>query len=365
MNSPKEVSKQERLNLAVIACQNNEKKLSIRKIARQHGLSESTLRGRLNGRQAREIAYIPRQKLSVEQEEALAHWAKLMHSWGWPPRVNQVRLMAMELLRAAGETEELGVNWTQRFLFRHPHLVSVFSQALDKERAAMHDEEVIRNWFQLVSNIMKEYDIELEDTYNMDEKGFALGLLGKHRVICSIHYPPTLTQDGNREWVSLIECVCADGGVLKAWYIFKGKVHMKVWYEVLEDGHISLSENGWTTNEIGLAWLQDCFEPETRARLKGRYRLLILDGHASHLTSDAIRFAEKNKIILLCLSSHSTDLLQPLDVEIFHSLASAYRRELEVFTRYGAGYSIDKYDFIPLYQKAREIALTSKNIQSA
>ena len=73
MNSPKEVSKQERLNLAVTACQNNEKKLSIRKIARQHGLSESTLRGRLNGRQAREIAYIPRQKLSVEQEEALAH----------------------------------------------------------------------------------------------------------------------------------------------------------------------------------------------------------------------------------------------------------------------------------------------------
>ena len=67
------------MNLAVTACQNNEEKLSIRKIARQHGLSESTLRGRLNGRQAREIAYIPRQKLSVKQEDALAHWATLMH----------------------------------------------------------------------------------------------------------------------------------------------------------------------------------------------------------------------------------------------------------------------------------------------
>lgn len=301
----------------------------------------------------------------MEQEDALAHWATLMHSWGWPPRVKQVRLMAMELLRAAGETEELGVNWVQRFLFRHSHLVSVFSQALNKERAVMHDEEVIRNWFQLVSNTLKEYDIDLEDTYNMDEKGFALGLLGKHRVICSIHYSPTLTQDGNREWVSLIECVCADGGVLKAWYIFKGKVHMKAWYEVLKDGQIFLSENGWTTNEIELAWLQNCFEPETRARLKERYRLLILDEHASHLTSDAIRFAEKNKIILLCLLPHSIDLLQPLDVGIFRSLASVYRRELEVFTRYDVGYSIDKRHFIPLYQKAREIALTSKNIQSA
>jgi hypothetical protein len=110
MNSSKEVSKQERLNLALIACQNNEKKLSIRKIARQHSLSESTLRGRLNGRQAREIAYIPRQKLSVKQKDALAHWATLMHSWGWPSRAKQVRFMAIKLLRAAGETEELRVN---------------------------------------------------------------------------------------------------------------------------------------------------------------------------------------------------------------------------------------------------------------
>ncbi len=125
------------MNLAVTACQNNEKKLSIRKFARQHDLSEFTLRRRLNGRQAREIAYIPRQKLSVEQEDALAHWVILMHSWGWPPRVKQVRLMAMELLRAAGETEELRVNWVQRFLFRHSHLVSVFSQALDKERVVL------------------------------------------------------------------------------------------------------------------------------------------------------------------------------------------------------------------------------------
>jgi hypothetical protein len=75
----------------------------------------------------------------------------------------------------------------------------VFSQVLDKECAVMHDEKVIRNWFQLVSNTLKKYNIDLKDTYNIDEKGFVLRLLGKHRVICSIHYPPTLTQDGNRE----------------------------------------------------------------------------------------------------------------------------------------------------------------------
>ena len=64
--------------------------------------------------------------------------------------------------------------------------------------------------------MQKEYDVQIEDTYNMDEKGFAMGLLGKHRVICPKGQTSTLTQDGNREWVSLIECSCADGEVLSA-----------------------------------------------------------------------------------------------------------------------------------------------------
>ena len=55
-----------------------------------------------------------------------------------------------------------------------------------------------------------------------------------------------------------------------------------------------------------------------------------------------------------------------MNVGVFHSLAQAYRRELEAYTRYtAAAYSIDKVDFIMLYQKARETALTFKNIRSA
>lgn len=55
-----------------------------------------------------------------------------------------------------------------------------------------------------------------------------------------------------------------------------------------------------------------------------------------------------------------------MDVGVFHPLAQAYRRQLEAHTRYtGAEYSINKVDFILLYQKAREIALHSNNIRSA
>ena len=58
-------------------------------------------------------------------------------------------------------------------------------------------------------------------------------------------------------------------------------------------------------------------------------------------------------------------MLQPLDVGVFHPLSTVYRVELEKHTRLGVGYSIDKSDFLLLYQKARNRALSTQNIQHA
>ena len=107
--------------------------------------------------------------------------------------------MATELLRESGSQEEIGVNWSQKFLQRRSELISVFSQTLDKERAAMHNDQIISAWFILFEQIRKKHDIQLKDIYNMNEKDFALGLLSKHRVICSKDQLSTMTQDGNRE----------------------------------------------------------------------------------------------------------------------------------------------------------------------
>ena len=63
MKSLKELSQQERIELAVTACQNNSKKLSVQKIARQYELNEFTLRGRLKGCKSRQAIHMKRQKL--------------------------------------------------------------------------------------------------------------------------------------------------------------------------------------------------------------------------------------------------------------------------------------------------------------
>ena len=64
-----------------------------------------------------------------------------------------------------------------------------------------------------------QYKVELEDTYNIDEKGFLLGQLLKVKRVFSraafesgrIKY---IIQDGNREWIILIATICIDGTYL-------------------------------------------------------------------------------------------------------------------------------------------------------
>ena len=101
---------------------------------------------------------------------------------------------------------------------------SRYSQPLDKERAAATDPAIIQRWFTLINDVIKEYQIKAGDTYNMDEKGYALGIGGKAKVVVGSHdFNAYMTQSGSREWATIIECISANGRILKNWIIFKGK----------------------------------------------------------------------------------------------------------------------------------------------
>ena len=56
-----------------------------------------------------------------------------------------------------------------------------------------------------------------------------------------------------------------------------------------------------------------------------------MDGHCSHISLELIQLAQENDIHLLCLPSHTSHLLQPLDVGVFKSLISFYSKVCEKF----------------------------------
>ena len=83
------------------------------------------------------------------------------------------------------------------------------------------------------------------------------------------------------------------------------------------------SDNGWITKKHYIEWFDFFLKtiPPTKPVL------LIEDGHSSHVSIEVIKLVRKNNVHLLCLPSHTTHLLQALDVGIFKSLKSYYNKE--------------------------------------
>ncbi|KAK1918708.1 hypothetical protein P3342_001757 [Pyrenophora teres f. teres] len=154
-------------------------------------------------------------------------------------------------------------------------------------------------------------------------------------------------QDGNREWISVIACICGDGSSLPPGIIYEGKAGIQSSWVCdlqpnLQEVFIAYSTSGWINNELGLAWLEQVFNRFTIDKARRRWRLLILDGHGSHVTSDFINFCDAHKILLAVFPPHSTHSLQPLDVVMFALLASAYSKKLQADLQRGHGTNWDK-----------------------
>jgi len=74
---------------------------------------------------------------------------------------------------------------------------------------------------------------------------------------------------------------------------------------------VAVSEKGWTDGELGLEWIKG-YDAETVEKARGRPRLLLLDGHKSHLTLEVIRFCRSHNIVSLCYPPKATHILQAL-----------------------------------------------------
>src|SRR6266480_3308906 len=109
---------------------------------------------------------------------------------------------------------------------------------------------------------------------------------------------------------------------------------------------------------------QRCFEPATREKANGQTRVLICDGHGSHVTADFIRHCREHNIVLLILPPHSSHLTQPLDVAVFGPLKKAMAAELQHIIHTEV-LRIQKAECMNAYVRARARAFSSSNILSA
>lgn len=345
----------------------NDPTLSIRSAARIYTVDFSTLARRKRGQSARRDTLPPCRKLTNLEESIIVQYILDLDSRSFPPRLCGVQDMANRLLADRG-APPVGPRWASNLVKRHKELTTRFTRRYDYKRALCEDPKLIQPWFELVRNTVAKYGVLEEDFHNFDETGFMMGMISTTMVVTSSdrYGKPTLAQPGDREWVSVIQSINSRGEAIPPFIIVAGKYHLSNWYEdsaLPKDWVISTTHNGWTSNEKGVEWIQH-FEKHTKPRTQGACRLLIMDGHESHHSTEFELFCREHQIITLCMPSHSSHILQPLDVGCFGPLKKAYGKEIEGLMRAGITH-ITKADFLPAFFTAFKAAMTEQNIQGA
>ncbi len=198
---------------------------SIRSAAADHDVPFSTLRRRWNGVRSRSQAHVAQMLLTPPQERGLADWAKELAKRAIPWTKDTLREKAQLICK-----KQVSDNWIYRFIKRNPDLKLRWTQGLESPRAGALNEAIVAEFYRILAETVEKYQVKPENIYNMDEKGVQLGIGMRARVLVDRNQKNVHTvTDGNKELVTMLETVSANGAALPPMAIFKGKRCKALW----------------------------------------------------------------------------------------------------------------------------------------
>ncbi len=107
------------------------------------------------------------------------------------------------------------------------------------------------------------------------------------------------SQDGNRKWMLLLAAKCAVAATVPPTLIYKGESGdlRNTWTNDIgqDTVYFAATLTGWNINKIGRQWLEMVFDNYTKEKEGNRgYRLLLVDGHCSHVKLDFFDYVDKH-----------------------------------------------------------------------
>ena len=166
--------------------------------------------------------------------------------------------------------------------------------------------------------------------WNCDESGVQAGRSGGATVLAktgskSVHS----VEPDQREHLSVLSCINAEGGCIPNFYILKGTYFLKDYVKQCEDNAVmAMQPNAWMTKWLFESWISHFIGNLKRGPgidLTNRH-LLVLDGHNSHVTLQVVSTAMAAGLDIVSLPSHTFHALQPLDVSYFKPFKTAFRQ---------------------------------------
>jgi hypothetical protein len=263
----------------------------------------------------------------------------------------------------------LGINWLVQFKRRHPEVATVWSRAINSSRLDGCAESKLDPYLTQVKALYDQHHYPPSHIFNMDKTGFAIGKTKSHQVMVveGGRGKAFKASPGRQEWITSIECITAAGGVLPPLVIFKAIGAFNARWRpadcpLIADWVWRTSAKGWTNHYLALEWLDHVFLPHIITQCPGQ-RLLIVDGHGSHVQADFIARCINHSTNLVVLPLHSSHHTQPLNILIFGPLKTHLSASTNRFMQYNKGH-IQKVDWIRLMAEACAAAMTERNVRA-
>lgn len=308
--------------------------------------------------------------MDFDNEERLVKHILKLGDAGFPPNRQSIRMLAYQFAEKLElkhnfdhENEMAGAAWFKSFIERNPKLSFRQAEGLSVARAKGLSREEVYNFYDLLIKVLTENDLldKPERLYNMDESGIQLNNKpGKVIAKKGAKVVNSVTSAEKGETMTIVGCCNAIGNFLPPVLIIKGVNKKPEFEEGLPMGSkVYMNKKSAYINAVLFyKWLTEHFIP---LKPHGKV-LLILDGHSSHSTApNMLQTAADNDIILLCLPSHTTSALQPLDRAVFGPLKTYFNQETNQFIRLNPNKKINRYNTGKLIRNAWIRAATPAN----
>ncbi|ESN93974.1 hypothetical protein HELRODRAFT_142747, partial [Helobdella robusta] len=271
--------------------------------------------------------------LSDEMETEIVHHAIEMQQRFYGLTPMDIRKLAFQLVEMKklphpfNSTKQMAGNkWLLGFIERHPELSVREPEATSMSRAVAFNRPQVSKFFNILKNAL-EKDLTMDGSriWNMDESGVTTAHK-PGRIIAKkgTKQVGKITSGEKGKNVTVICAVNAHGSYLPPAMIYP-RVRMNP--QLLKGappGTLGFAtKSGWTDCEVFVKWLKhftDVVKPTLERKV-----ILLVDGHASHKSLEAITFARDHGIDLISFPPHFTHRIQPLDLTFFGPLKGYYR----------------------------------------
>lgn len=340
---------------------------TVRQAAKEFGVPKSSLGDRVSGRVAPGSRSGPAQLITSADEELLVEFALYMSKHGFPLTKQQLVSFASTIYKRQHRRvafSKLGQTWWLNFRKRQEKNITI--QPADnvvRGRTLCVRKEAVDQFFHLLSDVMDTHGLrdKPHQIFNCNETGFQLG---RKRVIlskpASLGFKPT---PGLRDHISVLACFNAAGEDIPPFIIYSKAYPGGVCYKTQgpPNALYGWSESGCINSDLFKKWFLKHF---LLYAPKERPLLMIFDGNKSPVNLEVVEVARKEAVILLCLPSHCSHILQPLEAGLFALLRQRFAALIGDGCATDAHFAVSKKEFSGVFKETYQAVKEEEGVKT-